>query len=125
MTFSSKDIMFRSVTTGAAGWVLWSDGSVSREPIDLSVPHPEPEFVIPAVRDGKQLVFYCSLCRTRHYHGAHGDCTGCGCELHADYQRRGPCTCPVGAGNGHRVAHCTSPRSPYLATGYILREVTR
>ncbi len=34
-----------------------------------------------------------------------------------------PCTCPLGSGDGHRVAHCSDPRSPYYASGYVLREV--
>ena len=29
---------------------------------------------------------------------------------------------PLGAGNGHRVAHCHDPWSRYNATGYVLRE---
>ena len=33
-----------------------------------------------------------------------------------------PCTCPVGTGNGHRVAHCHCRCSPYDNTGYDLEE---
>jgi hypothetical protein len=43
---------------------------------------------------------------------------------------RGVCTCPIGSGDGHRVAHCSDPFpyretdvSPYRAHGYILHEV--
>lgn len=80
--------------------------------------------VIEAVRDGKCLTFLCPFCRRQHWHGAHSTlCDSCGCELHENYNRRGECTCPVGAGNGHRMAHCTSPRSPWKHIGYVLLEV--
>lgn len=36
---------------------------------------------------------------------------------------RGLCTCPVGAGNGHRVAHCWNTASAYYRHGYFLHEV--
>lgn len=36
---------------------------------------------------------------------------------------RGFCTCPVGSGNGHRVAHCWRTDSAYYDHGYILHEV--
>lgn len=36
---------------------------------------------------------------------------------------RGFCTCPIGSGDGHRVAHCYNTASPYYAHGYILHEV--
>jgi hypothetical protein len=89
-------------------------------------PPPVPETEIPvlrAVRQGVQLTFWCRYCRTHHLHGAHGNCDGCGCRLHDSLFGRGPCTCPPGSGDGHRVAHCWNPKSPYKATGYILREV--
>jgi hypothetical protein len=38
--------------------------------------------------------FWCPHCRKHHTHGA---------------------------GEGHRVAHCTSPASPFKATGYSIR----
>jgi hypothetical protein len=80
--------------------------------------------VIEVTRIGVQLRFRCPWCRCWHYHGAHGSCYGCGCELHRNlHASRVPCTCPIGAGNGHRHAHCTSERSPWRRTGYYLREV--
>lgn len=36
---------------------------------------------------------------------------------------RGICTCPMGSGDGHRVAHCWKEDSPYFRHGYILHEV--
>ena len=55
--------------------------------------------------DGVQLAIWCVHCKCLHFHGAVGPMTG--------------------EGSGHRGAHCTDPRSPYLATGYIVREVSR
>ena len=48
---------------------------------------------------------WCAWCRRWHSHGH--------CGTHE----------PLGAGNGHRVAHCHDPRSPYNSTGYTIREV--
>ncbi len=78
--------------------------------------------VIEAVRQGNSITFPCEYCRATHWHGAHGSCDGCGCHLHEDILGW-PCTCPIGAGNGHRVAHCWNPKSPYKVTGYVLVEV--
>lgn len=30
-----------------------------------------------------------------------------------------------GSGEGHRVAHCADPESPYKKSGYVLRDVTK
>lgn len=49
------------------------------------------------------LEAHCPFCNRHHVHGA-GD--------------------RPGDGNGHRSAHCSEPTSPFLKTGYILREVT-
>jgi hypothetical protein len=109
------------------------DGGTAAAVIDLAVPHPEGGFdvlagppVIEAVREGRvQLTFRCPYCRASHYHGRHGSCHGCGCPLHGDlHNGRAICTCPVGSGDGHRVAHCWTESSPYRKTGYVLREVT-
>ncbi len=35
----------------------------------------------------------------------------------------GVCTCPVGSGDGHRVAHCGNRENGYYEHGYILHEV--
>src|SRR6266568_8981266 len=48
------------------------------------------------------LVVWCLHCRRWHWHGA-GNAPG--------------------AGDGHRVAHCINPKSPYNQGGYVLREV--
>ena len=40
------------------------------------------------------LQFFCPFCKKNHLHGS---------------------------GEGHRAAHCTSSKSPYLETGYILK----
>jgi hypothetical protein len=96
-------------------------GGTCENIIDLSWPAEPP--VIYVIREGVQLTFRCRFCRRNHWHGAHGACTGCDCELHEDYQRRGACTCPIGAGDGHRAAHCTSEDSPYRHVGYVLIEV--
>ena len=39
--------------------------------------------------------FYCVYCKTKHHHGE---------------------------GLGHRVAHCTNQKSPFLIRGYVLKE---
>lgn len=36
---------------------------------------------------------------------------------------RGICTCPMGSGDGHRVAHCWNRKGGYYEHGYILHEV--
>ncbi|CAH2606531.1 conserved protein of unknown function (plasmid) [Rhodovastum atsumiense] len=53
--------------------------------------------ILPAYRVGSDTyVIWCTHCRRWHRHGA--------------------------AMAGHRVAHCTTPRSPYSATGYVLED---
>lgn len=52
--------------------------------------------------DGVELVIWCDFCKRWHRHGSGGP--------------------TMGAGNGHRVAHCGSQRSPYFRTGYVLCE---
>lgn len=42
---------------------------------------------------GRQLTFYCEYCNHDHFHGSM---------------------------DGHRVAHCDNPVSPFHQTGYIL-----
>lgn len=90
-----------------------------------------PAFTIPvveAVREGASLVFRCTYCRGRkHRHGAHIEpChPECACPRHGRPYSQLPCWCFLGAGDGHRSAHCRNPASPYKQTGYILREVAR
>jgi hypothetical protein len=87
--------------------------------------------VIPALRVQTSLTFYCGWCRCWHWHSVHGACdSGCSCPMHANlHGRHERCTCPLGSGDGHRGAHCTPslfrtrPSSPWIGTGYILREV--
>jgi hypothetical protein len=60
--------------------------------------------VVDAVRsrDGKQLVIICPYCGKKHHHGAVSE--------------------RVGAGNGHRVAHCAI-RTGVNDRGYVVVEV--
>lgn len=50
-------------------------------------------------KDGGRYVFWCPYCNYIHRHGA--------------------------VSLGHRVAHCFNNSSPYLGTGYILKEYTQ
>lgn len=72
--------------------------------------------VLDAYRTGFNAVVWCEHERRWHYHGC---CIG-NC---ATKTLRGPCKCPIGSADGHRVAHCACPHSPYEETGYILREI--
>jgi hypothetical protein len=90
-----------------------------------------PMLLAVASEDGIQLETQpCPFCRRPHYHGRHGACPPgtCGCRLHEQHSpgRRHRCTCPVGAGDGPRAAHCRgySPDSPFLAGGYVVKEIT-
>ncbi len=78
-----------------------------RRPSTATSPWPAgpPTFAAFRTADGVCLAFFCDWCERLHYHGA------CGPEW--------------GQGTGHRAAHCDNPASPYLATGYIIREVSR
>jgi hypothetical protein len=76
--------------------------------------------VLDARRDGVHLVVWCSYCRRDHLHGV---CSGDPDCPTMRTMGREACTCPTGSGDGHRVAHCHDPASPYDETGYILREV--
>lgn len=70
-------------------------------------------------KNGGGLDVWCRYCQRDHHHGRHrngGECTYRG--LHSER-----CTCPVGSGDGHRVAHCAGNNdSLYQDTGYILVE---
>lgn len=61
---------------------------------------------LPAVASdsGQTLRVWCRYCARYHSHGRNPDD-------------------PIGASNGHRVAHCAVEDSPYRATGYDLFEV--
>ncbi len=58
--------------------------------------------------DGHGLDVWCPHCRRDHHHGRHDPATGC----RYDGTQRSVCDCPPGTGDGHRVAHCHSDRSP-------------
>lgn len=50
--------------------------------------------VVNIIDDGKNYKFYCQFCKRWHRHGR---------------------------SEGHRVAHCHNPDSPYSETGYVLK----
>jgi len=88
--------------------------------------NPGPAPILRARRDRRTLYVWCRYCRQHHGHGAHTSLCGteCACPLHTSTGPRAKiCLCPVGSADGHRGAHCWNPRSPYKATGYVLREV--
>jgi hypothetical protein len=80
--------------------------------------HPTPP-VLAARRSGVHLLVWCAHCDRDHLHGV---CSGRPDCPAVRSRGRKPCTCPPGSGDGHRVAHCHNPRSPYRQTGYVLRE---
>jgi len=82
-----------------------SQNGTARRPSTHATTGDPPTFNAWRTADGVCLAFWCDWCEHVHYHGA------CGPEW--------------GAGSGHRGAHCIDPASPYLATGYIVREVSR
>lgn len=55
--------------------------------------------------DGVHVRVWCQHCVAWHAHG------------------HGGAKAPLGAGDGHRVAHCHNPASPYKGTGYTIREI--
>jgi hypothetical protein len=55
--------------------------------------------------DGDSVVVWCKYCRRLHVHG-HGGMRE-----------------PLGAGDGHRFAHCHDRNSGYDETGYYIAEV--
>lgn len=75
--------------------------------------------VIFAYRKGWHLVFHCSFCRRDHHHGVCSGDPKCPAQHRS---RPKACTCPIGSGDGHRVAHCANQESPYRKTGYHLVE---
>lgn len=75
-----------------------------RDPLDALASRNRPEVpTLPAYRSGAHLLVWCEHEHVWHYHGAVSD--------------------RPGDGDGHRVAHCLCPRSPYQDTGYVLAEV--
>jgi len=75
--------------------------------------------VLDAYRDGVHLMVWCEHERRWHSHGV---CAGT-CAPRRRNRLASACECPPGAGDGHRVAHCGCPHSPYYADGYRLHEV--
>ena len=55
-----------------------------------------PDIICEKTKAGLQ--FYCEFCGELHKHSK---------------------------GGGHRIAHCTNPKSPYFQNGYILKEVNK
>ncbi len=90
--------------SGGAGWCVECDRPV-----------------LIARGDGNVLDVWCPHCLRDHHHGRHNSNTGCRYKI-TGYP---PCTCPPGSGDGHRVAHCGDPESPYYDTGYIAVEAQR
>lgn len=88
---------------------------------DTETPRPVPD----AYDTGDGLLMaWCEHERRWHTHGRCGPYKNDSTCLHARRPVAGTkCTCPPGNGDGHRVAHCSCPRSPYQARGYVLREV--
>jgi hypothetical protein len=76
-----------------------------------------------ASEDGRRLIVWCPFCG-EHAHGRCGACEPgtCGCPLHLEYTTRGRCTCPVGAADGHRNAHCAR-NTPFSERGYYVQEI--
>lgn len=75
--------------------------------------------VVYAQREGAYLVFRCEHCGVEHVHGVCSGGTAC---LSVLTRGRLQCICPSGSGDGHRVAHCSDPTSPYYMRGYFLVE---
>jgi len=93
------------------------------EQVDLSHASRAVEIaVLDATRDGINLSVWCDHCQRLHHHGV---CSGDPRCPATQTRGRNACICPPGTGNGHRVAHCADPASPYYETGYVLHEVTR
>jgi predicted GIY-YIG superfamily endonuclease len=72
--------------------------------------------------DGAHVVVWCEHCNREHSHGRHDPNSGC---KHLMSKDDVPCTCPVGSGDGHRVAHCHDPNSPYHDGGYTIEELAK
>lgn len=70
---------------------------------------------------GSTVLVWCAHCNRNHVHGRHISAPGCDYDMLRPQRHR--CTCPIGSGNGHRVAHCHKPGSPYENTGYVIKEI--
>ena len=57
-----------------------------------------PVIKVLKTKDGRGYVFWCPFCDTFHCHGSV---------------------------EGDRLPHCTNKNSPYIRTGYILKEYTK
>lgn len=70
--------------------------------------------------EGQYVIVWCPFCKRDHSHGRHEPGTGCRFDpMRPDKFR---CACPAGTGDGHRVAHCDNPDSPFSNSGYIICE---
>jgi hypothetical protein len=133
---SGSEGTLRAAIAVALGHRIPVEGGWATAVIDLSNPHPPPKRRKPrpglpvlravAQNHGRTLAAWCCYCRKDHFHGRHGaieDCgPECGCLLHADYNGHYACTCPAGAGNGMRAAHCRG-NTPFIERGYYLMEI--
>ena len=89
------------------------------EPAGISMTAP----TLPAYRTPDGSVAVCDHCRRWDWHGrCEGNCTPE--RSNGRMPKQGdPCLCPLGSGNGHRVAHCHCRESQYDHGGYTLVEV--
>lgn len=77
---------------------------------------------LPGKINGPYVEVWCEHCKRDHQHGRHTPGTACRWDMMRPAEK---CTCPLGAGDGHRVAHCGDPDSPYADSGYVIAETPR
>lgn len=72
--------------------------------------------------NGPYVDVWCEHCKRDHQHGRHESGTACRWDMMRPDAEK--CTCPLGSGDGHRVAHCGDPDSPYADSGYVVAETS-
>lgn len=142
-----------NAAAGWEGWSLAQRDQLEALADDLNRDLKYPVVHAWRTRDGSQLQFWCVGCQALHVHGRHQGSSFvvwshnaeksahpdsiltdriwdayvqrfADCSYNPDVPGgRGFCTCPVGSGDGHRVAHCSNEKSPYWRHGYVLHEV--
>ena len=95
-TYSQTDDLYFHVDGSDNGPCQWA--LVTGETKSNILVHESTILKLPAFRSNDSLKVWCDYWIRWHSHGA-------------------------GGGNGHRLAHCQSPESPYRKTGYSLVEV--